>query len=107
MTPENYTRIDDTLDCIHDDVENRFIDDCGVLTIVVRADGEGFCHSSFRASGNTEVLASGLGDAMEKGPELVLLLAKATEYGNASNILRNLEDYLGDQTDPDNPFGLD
>ena len=98
MTDKQFSMIGATLDIMHEDVEERFAGDCGLLSISGRYNGEEIEYE-FNASGNVDAVAESLAAAMEANPALVLLIQRAVELGDADKILSNYTTFLLDNID--------
>lgn len=115
MTAKQFQRVDDTLDIMHKDIEDRFEDNAALLSLCVSADEDGNLQYGFRASGDAAVLAGGMGEALEEFPALIAIIQEAVHIGNSDAILTNFLSFLSEadpndfdyDDDPNNPFGLD
>ena len=105
ISTEEFRNINNTLDVMHDDVTDRFAENCGLLSISCIYNEEmGVTDSELRISGNAEELAWGLAEAMRQHPEIILLIQDAVVKGDAETILTNFTNFLRDQLSKDDDY---
>ena len=111
--PGHYMRIVGTCEVMAEDINDRF-EDVGILTIVAQYDKEDDnLHFYYQSAGNINVLEAGIGASMEENPEMVLLLSNSVACSDSEAIMDNFRNFVLrqldnlDNSDDDNPFGLE